>query len=517
MSTLARTISAAVLLSLATAPSAFADSFSLGPIESLREPIDVAVDGAGTAHVFHRVEGRVLRYCRLPRGARACASELRFDTRGGHGEGPQLAIGEPNRVVLVVPRDPSDPRDSGTASWLAISNDGGVTFAPLVESGLHVAEDVVLGPGNAVTGPKYSFSEAGALEFDYLQSPIAGGRSTLTNLGGTSAEPYANLAGKRVALAGGAPIFTWTTEFPGREPADARVVYANRWTGTGSLGDRSTWTGPFPISAGQDSTVTGGPSGVVATYGRANDPRSENSSAHIYSRKIEGTSAGPESIAAPYAVDASELGAANSVYGGTTQDASGRLTTVFARSRARPPRGRESEVANTITTATSTDGQRWTRAVNVCEPGTIRSPRAATAADGGGFAVYVHSKAPTTEVRAAPIGLGERTPACPVQPDGRLYDTGAGERKFLIRGRITIGLVCSDGHVACNGTGRLKLGRTTIATKRYAMEPGQSDIWRVRLSAAGRREVERRGRVRLTAVFSTRGARATTIPVNVRG
>src|SRR3954471_10515563 len=178
MPTIARTISAAVVLALAVTPAAAADPFTLGPSDSLRDAPDLAVDNAGTAHVVYPESRDTIRYCRLPRGARSCASEARFPAPDGFdaGVGPQVALGDAGRVVVAFHGRSGDPRNSGTVTLAAVSNDGGATFAPPAEVGTGRLHDAVIGPGNALTGPTFPNAPE-SFDIEYLDHPLGGGAS----------------------------------------------------------------------------------------------------------------------------------------------------------------------------------------------------------------------------------------------------------------------------------------------------------------------------------------------------
>jgi hypothetical protein len=262
--------------------------------------------------------------------------------------------------------------------------------------------------------------------------------------------------------------------------------------------------------------VAAGPSGAFVTYSRANDEGDLEGPSGIYTTRLDGTALAQEVLAVPYALRDAGLQAVNATFGGATQDPSGRLTSVWALNDRRVRRGR-TRPTNTavIATATSPTGARWTRTPIACDSGPVSSPRAATAADGGGFVVYQSGGLRGAEVRAVPIGLGERGADCGIEPDGRVYNEFGSSRVLITRGRFAITIGCADGHVRCKGTGRLESGGRTIGSRGYSLEPQGSRPWAFRLNRAGRTALARRGRLRVRAVFPTRGARATTISLTL--
>jgi hypothetical protein len=520
MPTIARTITTAVVLALAAAAPATADPFTLGPSDNLRDAPDLAVDNAGTAHVVYPESRESIRYCRLPRGARSCASEARFPIPDGFSAavGPQLAIGDPNRVVVAFHGLSSDPRNSVIVTFAAVSNDGGATFAPPAEVGTGQAHDVVLGPGNSLTGPTFPNAPE-SVDIEYLDHPLGGGAGGSATLGPRGPEAHETAPGMHVALAGGAPVITWNKRFGGREPALADELWAARWSGAGSIRDASTWSAPFRVAGAGDNSVTAGPSGVFAGYTRQSDDSDLSGPSHVLVSRLDGTTVAEPRQAAAYAIRGIDREGQSTVFGGVTQDPSGRLTAIWSQDGRRIRRGRgRPTTASTVSTATSASGTRWAKpAAIACETGAIRSPRAGTAPDGGGFAVYTQASGSRggSEVRAAPIGLGERGATCGIEPDGRVYNEFGSSRVLITRGRFAFTIGCADGHLRCKGTGQLKSGRQTIGTRAYSLDPAASRGWVFRLNRAGRSALARRGRLRVRAVFPTRGGPTTTIPLTI--
>ena len=519
MPTIARTITTAVVLALAAAAPATADPFTLGPSDNLRDAPDLAVDNAGTAHVVYPESRESIRYCRLPRGARSCASEARFPIPDGFSAavGPQLAIGDPNRVVVAFHGLSSDPHNSVIVTFAAVSNDGGITFAPPVKVGTGRAHDLVLGPGNSLTGPTFPNAPE-SVDIEYLDHTLGGGGSGSATLGPRGPEPHETAPGMHVALANGAPVITWNKRFGGREPGLADEVWAARWSGAGSIRDASTWSAPFRVAGAGDNSVSAGPSGVFAGYTRQSDGSDLSGPSHVLVSRLDGTTvAGPQQAAA-YAIRGIDREGQSTVFGGVTQDPSGRLTAIWSQDGRRIRRGRgRPTTASTVSTATSSNGARWAKPVAIaCDTGPVRYPRAATAPDGGGFAVYGQAGGGRGgEVRAVPIGLGERGATCGVEPDGRVYNEFGSSRVLITRARFAFTIGCADGHIRCKGTGRLESRGRTLASRGYSLDPADSGPWIFRLNRTGRAALSRSGRLRIRAVFPTRGGPTTTIPLTI--
>jgi hypothetical protein len=179
-------------------------------------------------------------------------------------------------------------------------------------------------------------------------------------------------------------------------------------------------------------------------------------------------------------------------------------------------RGRPTS-ASTVSIAASANGTRWAGpAAIACETGPVRYPRAGTAADGSGFAIYTQASGSRgSEVRAVPIGPGEQGATCGIEPDGRVYNEFGSSRVLITRGRFAFTLGCADGHLRCKGSGQLKNGRQTVGSRAYSINPAGSAVWRFRLNRAGRAALARRGRLRVRAVFTPRDAPATTFSLTL--
>jgi hypothetical protein len=519
MPTIARTLTATVVLALTVVAPASAEPFSIGPSESTRFVPDLAVDREGTAHIVYQESRTAIRYCRLPRGARTCVSEQHFTVPPDFDQavGPQIAISDPN-VVVALHGDDADPANFRIVTLAAVSRDGGATFAAPVELGAGRAEDVVPGPGTALTGPSAPETPASS-DAVYFEHPLSGGGSGFAALGARGPEPHENPASMHVALSDGAPVVTWNKLFPGREPGNASEVWAARWSGTGSIRDGSTWSAPIRVASGVHNSVIAAPPGdAVVTYSRPNDAGDPEGPSGIYATRLNGTTLSQEGLIVPYALRDAGTQAVNSTFGGTTQDPSGRWTTVWALNGRRVRRGRARPTfLSVVSTATTTFSDPFARTAVACDTGPVSSPRAATATDGGGFAVYQHALgARGSEIRAVPIGLGEPPADCGVEPDGRVYNESLSSRVLITRGRFALTIGCADSHVRCKAAaGRLELGRQRIGSRGYSLEPGASRPWRFRLNRAGRQALARRGRLRVRAMFPTRGARATTISLTL--
>jgi hypothetical protein len=86
---------------------------------------------------------------------------------------------------------------------------------------------------------------------------------------------------------------------------------------------------------------------------------------------------------------------------------------------------------------------------------------------------------------------------------------GIGPKRVRLdrRGRARLRLQCpASAQGACSGSLKLKLKKRTVGKRRFNVAAGRSKKLRLRISRRGRRALARRGRLRVTAVASTRDA-----------
>ncbi len=208
----------------------------------------LVVDGDGTAHVTweNSVTDRI-NYCRVPRGANACAAAAALNTGAEPGRALLLREGANLRIVTTNVA-------SETLIWS--SADNGTTWTPngaptkIYDFGSGAPSDPVLGPqagqftiasfnpGINVWAPSLNASEAGTTTHAELPT---GGVSSL----GYDLQVAPTSDGGLVAVANNlANTYFWRMN----AGADPSVT--------------ASWAGPSLITAGGDSNVAGGSSGT---------------------------------------------------------------------------------------------------------------------------------------------------------------------------------------------------------------------------------------------------------------
>jgi hypothetical protein len=190
---------AGLALTLATAPPASA---------SLSTPVDlgagdspaVVVDPAGTAHiVFNSAGGET--YCRLPRGAKACAALTALPLPGRAG-GPLIVRRPSDGLLAVVQAAGGDQSGLGT-TWIRYSADGGATWqGPFAAGTLGLVSSAVAaqdGSGLLTLDPA---ARAG-LTFQWAPFSGSDGRSVVIDAPAPGVSFGASSDARVAALAGG--------------------------------------------------------------------------------------------------------------------------------------------------------------------------------------------------------------------------------------------------------------------------------------------------------------------------
>ncbi|MTD42794.1 hypothetical protein GKE82_00350 [Conexibacter sp. W3-3-2] len=339
---------------------------------------DVLVDAAGTAHVVWVTNAPApgndqISYCRLPRGATACANPntTPFDpalTPSADFAGPRiLQVGDglvvlTSRYPAVVQHPDGQTRDRTLYAYT--STDGGQTWSPPTIVGTQEASgDAVVFGGAAPRLGVISDTQTGGTVF---QSVVPGQYSRATALLGPGDQAYDG----SLALEGDQPVAAFAdlsgNTIVRRLPAGADPADAAAWTSTVVPGAEeprlaSGPRGPFLLSR----------AGLRAPY---------------EVRPLTGGAVGaPVPLALPDLATGSQRELA--------QDPAGALHAVFADA-----------IGTTLLASDSTDGGRsWSppRTAAIAQ-GAFDGLRSAAAADGGGVTVY---RKDPTGLTSGTIGL----------------------------------------------------------------------------------------------------------------
>lgn len=235
-----------LLAACAAAPAGAAD-----PVSPLRigdgDSPNVTVDAVGTAHIAWRGAGSnsaQLFYCRLPRGASACAPQTQIAAPGDSLSLP-IAVANGNTVAVVSYRyGLSGPNFAQVMEF--VSTDGGASFGGGTPIGTHAPYDYALGPGAAVSIVTNAETVCGmCFERMPLDGGAAAGPAHLSN-----DHPYLGT----VTLVNNNPLAVFTD---GSANAQFRA-----YTGSGDPNSEANWTPPVDIGPVDGPHLVSGPSGT---------------------------------------------------------------------------------------------------------------------------------------------------------------------------------------------------------------------------------------------------------------
>jgi len=362
-----------------TAPAPAPPSVSLGT--SGWKP-DVLVDAAGTSHVVwvDDVDGAggdlpndLLHYCRLPRGATACANanQTPFDAAATPSEdfaGPRiLQIGD--GLVILTSRYPEvvqhpDGQTSDRTLYASSSTDGGETWSAMSIVGTQEAsgDAVVFGGAQPRLGI-ISDTQTGGTTF---QAVNPGQYTRAAALLGPGDQAYNG----SLALEGDQPVAAFS-DLSGR-------TIVRRLPPGADPQDAAAWTTSV-VEGANDPRITSGPKGVFLMS------RLTSQAPYEVRRIADGVPQAARALALPDLA----TGSARDLH----QDPSGVLHAVFADT-----------VGTTLQAVDSFDGgASWSPTkVLATAQGGFDGVRSAAAADGGGVTVY---RKDPTGLTSGTIGL----------------------------------------------------------------------------------------------------------------
>jgi hypothetical protein len=332
----------------------------------------VAVDAAGTAYVaWYGPESNVtsLRFCRLPRGAAACAVTTTIAAPGTTLSRPFVTVDGATVRVISYRYGLTGPRFDEI--WQFTSTDGGATFDAGHSIGVVPFDEAVRGPDGTLSVATSAFFEG--LVFQNL--PLAGS---------SAGESRALLSSDHVynGTVGLVDANTPVTVF-----ADASGNAQARRAAGVNLNDPAAWLPPVDIGYADYPRLAGGPSGLFLLSGTPANA--------LTVRKYDGTTFAQGATVAPVADDAQAH---------LTEDPAGRLHAVF---------GHITAAGLELDYATSDNGATWQSgpllmAADVSQG--FNQLRAAVAADHLGVATW-ETAGTASEVRALAIGpTGGGTP-----------------------------------------------------------------------------------------------------------
>lgn len=430
----------------------------------------VAVNAAGTGYIAWIGPESLttsLQFCRLPRGASACAIShaIAVPTGTTSGHRPFVVVSG-SRVVVLQYRSPvSGTNQPGVYRF--ISTDNGATFGVGSRVGSVPFEDGVVGPGDTFSGVPID----GEMAFQNV--PLSAGASVDKAVLSTDHQNQAAVA----LLDAATPLAVFT------RGDDAQW---RRYDGSGSVNLVANWTAAQDVGVATYPRLAGGPAGLFLLAG--------NGTTGLTVRSFSGTGFGTPVSIGPGLSPSKHL----------FQDAGGRLHAVYQLNDADPVR---------IIHAVSDDGVHWRLGTlltqRIVTDGGIADLRVAAAPDHIGFTVW-HAGLGAGDVRVAAIG-----------PDAPAGVVSFADSPTSLR-------VSRDGRfryhfaVTASGSGEVNLKSTTKVriggTRRYVKIAGPTYTagWpdkvgvRVHLSAKNLMALKRADRLRFRVTVTLNGGRFTT-------
>ena len=332
----------------------------------------VAVDAAGTAYIaWYGPESNVtsLHFCRLPRGAGACAIATTIAAPGTTLSRPFVTVDGATVRVVSYRYGLSGPRFDEI--WQFTSTDGGATFDAGHAIGVVPFDEAVRAPGDTLLVATSAFSEGLVVQ----NVPLAG-----------------SSAGESRAVLSSDHVYNGTV---GLADANTAVVVFAESSGNAqvrrsagvNLNDPAAWTPAVDIGYADYPRLAGGPSGLFLLSGTPANA--------LTVRRYDGTTFGSGVTIAPVADDAQAH---------LTEDPAGRLHAVF---------GHFTAAGLELDYSTSDDGAAWQSGpllVSTDPSQGFSQLRAAVAGDHLGVAAW-ETAGSSSVVRAMAIGpAGGATP-----------------------------------------------------------------------------------------------------------
>lgn len=430
----------------------------------------LAVNASGTGYVAWigpESPATSLQFCRLPRGAGACASRhaitVPADTTSGHR--PFVIVSGSTVRILQYRYPLGGPNPAGVYKFT--STDNGATFAAGVRVGTVAFEDGAPGPGETFSGVPVN------AEMAFQNVPLGAGATVDKAVLSVTHQNHASVG----LLDASTPLAVFTQN---------SAAQWRRYDGSGSLNNIANWTPTANVGVATYPRLAGGPTGLFLLAG--------NDNTGLNVRRFTGSGFGAPVSIGPGLSPSKHL----------FQDASGRLHAVFQRDDANPLR---------LIHAVSDDGVNWRSGVlvtqNVGTDGGIQDLRVAAAPDHIGFTVW-HAGLGAGDVRIKSIGpdapagtvrFGASPNSLRVSPEGR----------FAYHFAVT---AAGSGAISLKSTKKVKVGDTlqflSVPAKRYSTDREGRVTVRFDLSDKNLRALKRVGSLLFRVTVTYNGRRFTT-------
>ncbi|MEA2426037.1 MAG: hypothetical protein QOH13_2447 [Thermoleophilaceae bacterium] len=411
------------VLSLAVLAPASASAAVGAPITigANGDSANVSVDAAGTAYITFNEksptgEHSTLMFCRLPRGAAACAPLTAVPTPGTtESLTPSLAFASGTTIRLLNYRYGFN---TGPFAQLLLftSTDGGATWDAGAQAGTVAPADFLFGPGNTMSVIDQATSCGSCFQNVPLDGTLATGPASLSGPGGV------------YAYGGTIALLDAVTPMAVVNDLNSNAVFW-RYSGVGDLNFSASWTGPVPIAKMDYQHLASGPSGMFLI---SRDPAAGEA---LQARRFDGTTFG-----APAAIGA------NTRPDDVVQDGSGRLHVIGGKFSAGP-------TGVALFYASSDDGARW--AIDEAGfPGLPGDMRLAVAPDHFGVIAGRYASGASGAIFVAPVG-----PSAEIPTTAKFVDA------TVVSGTVLIQVPPSKKFVRLQTGDVIPVGSTVDATK----------------------------------------------------
>jgi hypothetical protein len=255
-------VGAVVIGALSATPAHAATAFDVGA----GSYPDVVTDENGNAHVAW-LAGNVVRYCRIPKGATACAATASITPPGNATAGRQIAIvNAGNSIIQIVNhRTTSPPANSG--AYMMTSGSNGNSFgAPVLVGVNELSGGAVPGPG---TGVSTVTEQGGSINYQRMPFPAISNPTVASFPGGSPSE-----APSVALLPSGRPLVAWDHGVANDIVYRKYKASAPAPSGNGPPPPANVvgnWDPDAPAVQGRFPHVASGPNGLVLLYEAKSD------------------------------------------------------------------------------------------------------------------------------------------------------------------------------------------------------------------------------------------------------
>lgn len=330
----------------------------------------ITVGADGTAHIVFK-QGNSVVYCRLPRGAGACAQSTTISSFEAEDIGGLPWVFLNGATISVISNRCCFGGPSHT--YLVQSTDGGATFSePVLIASNEPSGDARIAPDGSV----YTVSATTTGGVTFQGGPLAPPQVTDSGNVGKGFEYNGT-----IGFSGTMPLVA----FSSIESGGSSNVAFTTWSGAGSINDPTMWSAPQVVEPGDSTKLAGGPSGLFLM-----DLVGPVTTRQFQVRKFTGAG-----FSAPVAVGGPENGSFNDLF----QDAGGQVHAVFR------------STTDTIRYSVSSNGTSFPTPIDAVKEAPIFNLRESIAPDHKGWVVWDQGDK-SGSVRAAPLDFaaGSSTP-----------------------------------------------------------------------------------------------------------